>query len=163
MRGFYRSPLVSSHKGTIIRKPFQWHEIIIVGSPVCQSLNLSIHPITKCLLVVCASICPSVRCFRTLSWEWLHTWHGVAFWTLSKLIIFCRACVIIRWHFVILQASEFTCTSNTEVIWTTRKRYGISVFSRMSNIIRCNRCNELTHCGLVTPYGGRDLGQHWFR
>ena len=23
--------------------------------------------------------------------------------------------------------------------------------------------NELTHCGLVTPYGGRDLGQHWFR
>ena len=20
-----------------------------------------------------------------------------------------------------------------------------------------------THCGLVTPYGGRDLGQHWFR
>ena len=21
----------------------------------------------------------------------------------------------------------------------------------------------LTHCGLVTPYGGRDLGQHWFR
>ena len=22
---------------------------------------------------------------------------------------------------------------------------------------------SLTHCGLVTPYGGRDLGQHWFR
>ena len=21
----------------------------------------------------------------------------------------------------------------------------------------------LTHCGLVTSYGGRDLGQHWFR
>ena len=21
----------------------------------------------------------------------------------------------------------------------------------------------LTHCGLVTPYGGRDLCQHWFR
>ena len=21
----------------------------------------------------------------------------------------------------------------------------------------------LTHCGLVTPYGDRDLGQHWFR
>ena len=21
----------------------------------------------------------------------------------------------------------------------------------------------LTHCGLVTPYGGMDLGQHWFR
>ena len=21
----------------------------------------------------------------------------------------------------------------------------------------------LTHCGLETPYGGRDLGQHWFR
>ena len=21
---------------------------------------------------------------------------------------------------------------------------------------------HLTHCGLVTPYGGRDLGQHWF-
>ena len=29
-----------------------------------------------------------------------------------------------------------------------------------------NKYNEnstLTHCGLVTPYGGRDLGQHWFR
>ena len=22
---------------------------------------------------------------------------------------------------------------------------------------------SLTHCGLVTPYGDRDLGQHWFR
>ena len=22
---------------------------------------------------------------------------------------------------------------------------------------------RLTHCGLVTPYGGRDLGQHWLR
>ena len=22
---------------------------------------------------------------------------------------------------------------------------------------------SLTHCGLVTPYGGRDLGQHWLR
>ena len=22
---------------------------------------------------------------------------------------------------------------------------------------------ELTHCGLETPYGGRNLGQHWFR
>ena len=21
----------------------------------------------------------------------------------------------------------------------------------------------LTHCGLVTPYGDRDLGQHWLR
>ena len=23
--------------------------------------------------------------------------------------------------------------------------------------------SELTHCGLVTPYGDRDLGQHWLR
>ena len=23
--------------------------------------------------------------------------------------------------------------------------------------------HELTHCGLVTPYGDRDLGQHWLR
>ena len=23
--------------------------------------------------------------------------------------------------------------------------------------------NHLTHCGHVMPYGGRDLGQHWFR
>ena len=23
--------------------------------------------------------------------------------------------------------------------------------------------NELTHCGLVTPYGNIDLGQHWLR
>ena len=23
--------------------------------------------------------------------------------------------------------------------------------------------DELTHCGLVTPYGDRDLGQHWLR
>ena len=22
---------------------------------------------------------------------------------------------------------------------------------------------KLTHCGLVTPYGDRDLGQHWLR
>ena len=24
-------------------------------------------------------------------------------------------------------------------------------------------CVMLTHCGLVTPYGGRDLGQYWLR
>ena len=24
-------------------------------------------------------------------------------------------------------------------------------------------CLVLTHCGLVTPYGDKDLGQHWFR
>ena len=24
-------------------------------------------------------------------------------------------------------------------------------------------CSWLTHCGLVTPYGNIDLGQHWFR
>ena len=23
--------------------------------------------------------------------------------------------------------------------------------------------SKLTHFGLVTPYGARDLGQHWFR
>ena len=27
----------------------------------------------------------------------------------------------------------------------------------------CTGFNELTHCGLVTPYGDRDLGQHWLR
>ena len=26
-----------------------------------------------------------------------------------------------------------------------------------------HRINELTHCGLVTLYGQKDLGQHWFR
>ena len=26
-----------------------------------------------------------------------------------------------------------------------------------------HRYCPLTHCGLVTPYGGRDLGQYWFR
>ena len=25
------------------------------------------------------------------------------------------------------------------------------------------RGDQLTHCGLVTPYGDRDLGQHWLR
>ena len=25
------------------------------------------------------------------------------------------------------------------------------------------RHNELTHCGLVTPYGDINLGQHWLR
>ena len=27
----------------------------------------------------------------------------------------------------------------------------------------CSGLSELTHCGLVTPYGDRDLGQHWLR
>ena len=26
----------------------------------------------------------------------------------------------------------------------------------------CPAGDELTHCGLVTPYGSKDLGQHWF-
>ena len=25
------------------------------------------------------------------------------------------------------------------------------------------RANELTHCGLVMPYGDMELGQHWLR
>ena len=25
------------------------------------------------------------------------------------------------------------------------------------------RLDELTHCGLMTPYGDIDLGQHWLR
>ena len=31
-------------------------------------------------------------------------------------------------------------------------------YSQISNII----CT-LTHCGLMTPYGDRDLGHHWLR
>ena len=27
----------------------------------------------------------------------------------------------------------------------------------------CLGLNVLTHCGLMTPYGDRDLGQHWLR
>ena len=27
----------------------------------------------------------------------------------------------------------------------------------------CLSLNVLTHCGLVTPHGNRDLGQHWLR
>ena len=27
----------------------------------------------------------------------------------------------------------------------------------------CYRGTDLTYCGLVTPYGDRDLGQHWLR
>ena len=30
-------------------------------------------------------------------------------------------------------------------------------------IIMCHADEALTHCGLVTPYGGKDLGRHWFR
>ena len=48
-------------------------------------------------------------------------------------------------------------------------------YRSQTNINRCNRClidfdarflaiwDILTHCDLVTPYGGRDPGQHWFR
>ena len=30
-------------------------------------------------------------------------------------------------------------------------------------VLCANHYNILTHCGLVTPYGVRDLGQHWLR
>ena len=45
----------------------------------------------------------------------------------------------------------------------------ISIFvmcSKMTNSnlqLHLSTAYELTHCGLVTPYGGRDLGQHWLR
>ena len=29
--------------------------------------------------------------------------------------------------------------------------------------IECDTDSALTHCGLVTPYGDTDLGQHWLR
>ena len=31
------------------------------------------------------------------------------------------------------------------------------------HIPRTQQFTSLTHCGLVTPYGDRDLGQHWLR
>ena len=33
----------------------------------------------------------------------------------------------------------------------------------MCGMFRTVAISELTHCGLVKPYGGRDLGQNWFR
>ena len=62
------------------------------------------------------------------------------------------------------QSSKFTCVdkqicvkdksteSPTLCSPDQNQRFGVSL-----------SYNELVHCGLVTPYGGRDLGQHWFR
>ena len=40
--------------------------------------------------------------------------------------------------------------------------------SRRGHRVNWHRCNQtftavLTHCGLMTPYGDIDLGQHWLR
>ena len=35
--------------------------------------------------------------------------------------------------------------------------------NRMQFTAKVQTVNLLTHCGLVTPYGDRDLGQHWLR
>ena len=42
----------------------------------------------------------------------------------------------------------------------------VSIFSGSVFVMEANSDlvkQTLTHCGLVTPYGGRDLGQHWLR
>ena len=43
--------------------------------------------------------------------------------------------------------------------------YTIIQDNPLNSWIHCSGKNteHITHCGLVTPYGGRDLGKHWFR
>ena len=50
--------------------------------------------------------------------------------------------------------------------WPTRQRCTESGFLTQpgaANPIEWDMNCTLTHCGLVTPYGDRDLGQHWLR
>ena len=41
--------------------------------------------------------------------------------------------------------------------------YTITTFWKMSNISSMEIRRNWTHCGLATPYGHIDLGQHWLR
>ena len=36
-----------------------------------------------------------------------------------------------------------------------------SDIQQMASVFTISKIVKLTHCGLVTPYGDRDLGQHW--
>ena len=39
----------------------------------------------------------------------------------------------------------------------------MNLWSAACDVISVSACKKWIHCGLVTPYGDIDLGQHWFR
>ena len=48
--------------------------------------------------------------------------------------------------------------------WHALIHIGSAHFAYISLLLHKEKCkDQLTRCGLVTPYGDRDLGQHWLR
>ena len=54
------------------------------------------------------------------------------------------------WH---SPESNFTTSAQVTILWI--------IFFKL--LTHHPGANELTHCGLATPYGDRELGQHWLR
>ena len=45
--------------------------------------------------------------------------------------------------------------------WLNYSKYIFIQENVVENTSKTLGLNVLSHCGLVTPYGNRDLGQHW--
>ena len=62
-------------------------------------------------------------------------------------------------HILCLKSFAWTC----KLIITTAAPMNLMTNYRLPSDNQLGVKEELAHCGLVTPYDDRDLGQHWFR
>ena len=49
------------------------------------------------------------------------------------------------------------------IYWIETNKFWQKIISYIILYGPAHDMSELTHCGLVTPYGGSDLGHHWLR
>ena len=78
---------------------------------------------------------------------------------LVQIITWCYCRIHFQMHFLwrnVLYFNEFVPQMHHAIAWTNIDP--VQWFANVSASL-----NELTHCGLVTPYGDIDLGQHWVR
>ena len=55
------------------------------------------------------------------------------------------------------------CLFSTQAVtWTMNQGWHVNWY-RIRNKLQWNLHRNSTYCGLVTPYGDRDMGQHWLR
>ena len=83
---------------------------------------------------------------------------ATAWWCVSNLflVVFQSVYAFLRWR----HRHVVCCWKGEDVLFSTSEQFEYWIIALDSCLLLSN---VLTHCGLMTPNGDRDLGQHWFR
>ena len=118
-----------------------------------EIFQITYSPRTYCFrnyhfpLMYCESLHSSFNILPVVTWA-IHLRHGAITRT---LLLYCQLDLRskLQWNF---NRDSGTFTQENAFEYVACKIVAI-----------CSCASVLTHCGLVTPYGDRDLGQHWHR